>query len=285
METSVLFNKIWVVESLRGSDKKTGKHLFENKLMYLWAQDENLSAELREPKNKEEFLQVLEEIKEDVKNNNSPIIHFECHGDESGFELSNNTRISWNEIRSHLIEINRLCGLNLVITLAVCQGIHLIKSASKPDGAPFSILIGPDQQENSGDLEEAFNAFYSEFFESLDGDKAMEALNSKSGETKKFHFTSAAGIFARAFCSYYKKFCKGSGKKKRADYLVSRLMKSADVKEKGREWARQQVNESLDEGDFGFELLRRRFFFMDQYPENEEKFPLTFDQIIERCES
>jgi len=35
MNSGFSFNKLWVIESLKEQDRKTGKNLYENKLMYL----------------------------------------------------------------------------------------------------------------------------------------------------------------------------------------------------------------------------------------------------------
>lgn len=57
-------------------------------------------------------------------------------------------------------------------------------------------------------------------------------------------------------------------------------MKNPDVKGRGVAWARQQVKKGLASEDQHFDKLRKRFFFIADFPENDTRFSLSKDDIV-----
>lgn len=276
-----VFEKLWVIESLPSGELRTGKNLFDNQLDKAKEVQKNIAIEFSEPITKAEFFDVLEKIRNEAINGIYPMLHFECHGCEDGLETASGELIEWDEIRETLIEINRATQLNLMIIVAACNGAHLIKASIKLDAAPFWAIIGPKVEVTAGHIQDGFGRFYESFFSDFDGDKAIKILN--DGVTnldRYFHFLSAEGLFSRAYRTYYKSHCVGKDKQKRLEKLVTEAMKNPDIKNRGVSWARQQVKQGLACEEQHFEKLRKRFFFIDQFPENEARFSLSRDQII-----
>jgi hypothetical protein len=276
-----VFNKLWVIESLPSGELRTGKNLFDSQLDKAKLAHENLAVEFAAPITKAELFEVLEKIKNETLDGIYPMIHFECHGCEDGLGTASGELVEWDEIREILIEINRKTKLNLMIVIAACNGAHLIKVSTKSDAAPFWAIIGPEVEVTAGHIQDNFGKFYESFFSDLDGDKAISILNEGGAHSDRtYHFLSAAGLFSRAYRTYYKSHCVGEGKKERIEQLVTEAMKNPDVKKHGVAWASQQVKQGLASEDQHFEKLRKRFFFIDQFPENDARFPLTREQII-----
>ncbi|MDD2558794.1 MAG: hypothetical protein PHH87_11010, partial [Desulfuromonas sp.] len=149
------------------------------------------------------------------------------------------------------------------------------------DAAPFWAIIGPEVEVTAGHIQHNFGRFYESFFSDLDGDEAISILNEGVDRPDRtYHFVSAAGLFSRAYRTYYKSHCVGKGKKARVEHLVSEAMKSPEVKTRGVAWARQQVKQGLACEDQHFDKLRKRFFFIDQFPENDARFSLSREQIV-----
>lgn len=149
------------------------------------------------------------------------------------------------------------------------------------DRAPFLTIIGPETEITAGEAQKDFTAFYNSFFQNLDGDTAMNALNGGvERQDRKYHFLSAQRLFSRAYCTYYKSHCIGKGRRERIEALVTEAMKNPDVKRKGITWLRNKIKAGLAVKDEHFEKLKNRYFFCDCFPENVSRFPLNRDEII-----
>ncbi|GAA0231210.1 hypothetical protein [Marinomonas primoryensis] len=276
-----IFNKLWVIESLPSGELRTGKSLFDNQLDKAKQVQQDLLVEFAEPITKSELFDVLEKIRNEALSGIYPMIHFECHGCKEGLGTSSGELVEWDEIREILIEINRATKLNLMIVIAACNGAHLINVSTRLDAAPFWAIIGPEVEVTAGHIQDNFSRFYESFFSDLDGDKAIGMLNEEAEhQDRTYHFLSAAGLFSRAYRAYYKSHCVGKGKKERIERLVSEAMKNPNVKKRGVAWARQQVKKGLASEDQHFDKLRKRFFFIADFPENDARFPLSKDDIV-----
>ena len=282
MSSSNIFTKLWVIESLPDGELKTGKNLVENQLEDTNKAQPNLKVAFEQPVTKSELFEILEKIKNESSSGEYPMIHFECHGCEDGLGVASGELVEWDELREYFIDINRSCQLNLMIVVAACNGAHLIKVSTKLDAAPFWAIIGPEKEVIAGDIQDNFGDFYKTFFNDLDGDKAIEVLNQgKLGRDRKYHFLSAEKLFSRAYLTYYKSHCIGKGKRERIESLTSQAMQNPEVKERGVKWARDQVKKGLCEEDNHFEKLKKRFFFINKYPENANRFKISREDIVD----
>ena len=285
MDGGTLFNKLWVIESLPKGDLKTGTQLVDNQLKKAKTIYPNLEVELITPENKTSFIAALEKIRDETRDNNSyPMIHFECHGYKDGIGAANNELISWDDLRLILLEINQACKMHLVVVLAACNGIYLINVATKLDRAPFWAIIGPEVEVKAGEIQRDFGAYYTKFFESLDADAAVYELNrGVTDSSRQYHFISAAGLFVRAYVSYHNTYCIGKGKRERVESLVTQAMEQPDVRQRGIKWARQYIKNGLKNEEDHFNNLKRKFFFIDQFEENEDRFTIQYDQVLSKC--
>lgn len=282
MKVAGLLNKVIVIESLAEGELKTGTRLFEDQLMHLDSKVENLSAEIFPVEDADAFIRCLRAISERIpKEAIAPIIHLECHGDEGGLMLADGSHLPWNRFRNELIKINFASRLNTLVVVGACDGANLISTATQIDGAPFFGVIGVQEEIKAGDLVRRFRDFYSTFFETKDGDKAMEALNKDIGDSEpRFGFIGARALFEASFRNYYWMYCRGKGKKARVEFLVSRVLQNPEVKSRGIKYARKRVKEELSKPEDDFEFFRKRFFFTDRLPEVLERFPMEFNDVI-----
>jgi len=284
MVSGTSFHKIWVIESLPAGDLKTGRNLVENQLRQAKHRHPDLAVAFTQPDSKEDMLHVLATIRDEARHQGlGPMIHFECHGCHDGLQTANGEFVLWEDLRQLLIEINQACRVNLVIVLAACNGAHLIKVASKLDRAPFWAIIGPDKPVTAGDLERDVGAFYAKFFESLDADESMAVLNqSVTGTDRKYHFLSAVGLFMKAFASYHKHHCVGRGRRLRVERLVSETQQHPEVARRGVAWARKQIKAAIADDEPYFNEKKTAFFFIDQFPENAVRFPVSYQEAVAR---
>lgn len=275
------FNKLWVIESLPSGELRTGKNLFDNQLDKAKQVQQNLVVEFAEPITKAELFGVLDKIRSEAQCGIYPMIHFECHGCEDGLGTASGELVEWEEIREILIDINLCTKLNLMIVIAACNGAHLIKVSTKLDAAPFWAIVGPEEPVTDQHIQRNFGRFYESFFSDLDGDKAIDILNEGVDKQDRiYHFIGVTGLFAKAYRTYYKSHCIGEGKSERVEHLVSEAMKNPEVQKRGETWAREQVEKGLACEHQHFDKLRKRFFFIDQFPENDSRFYLSRKQVV-----
>ena len=277
------FNSIWIVESLRENDSKTGRKLHEFLHDYSLANELDLNLNFVTPNSSDDFLGVLTQIKEAVTNDDSliPLLHIECHGSIDGLWTSSGECVTWEELRSYLVDINFACRNNLIVNVAACNGIYLIHTATKLERAPFWAVIGPDSIVYGVSIEGGFQDFYRTFFETGNANNAIDALNATVDEAD-FQFVSAIRIFTNAYRKYDADHCHGEGLEKRMAYLVEKSMENPDIKAKGREWAYEMAEKYFrEEQDSGFEKIVARFFFLNEFPETRERVTLSREQILQ----
>lgn len=288
MNGEALFNTIWVVESLKEGDLKAGYNLVHDQLVHIPFKNPAINIIYSSANNKEEFIEILNNIHDDVsQNDNYPMIHIDCHGNQEGLEVSSREIITWEELRPIFIKINIACKLNLIILLASCNGAHLIKVVTKLDRAPFWAVIGSENEVTAGSVERNYGEFYRVFAENLDGDAAMKALNQgKKGNEREYHFFSALGLFIKAYSHYHHKYCVGKAKKKRLENLLTKALRDPKVRGKGRviKWVRRTLKDGLGSEEKNFRNYYKNFFMIDLYEENTKRFQLTFKDLLARAE-
>jgi len=275
------FDKIWIIESLGKSDLKSGAMLAADLHTYFSSNSNNLDIEHKSVRTKTDILNLLKEIQLDTKAANCyPVLHFECHGCPEGLITSSNELVTWESLREILIDINIACRLHLLVTLAACNGIHLMKTATKLDRAPFWAIVGSDREITHHEALKGFAAFYYSLLNNSNGDAAIDELNRATENPETiFFFKSSLGLFATAYRKYEEEFCGGQGLQKRLNVLLSEALKSPTVKAKGVNWARRYIKNTI-RSENPFEAQRDRFFMLDLYPENADRFAITRDEIM-----
>ncbi|MBB3169007.1 hypothetical protein [Simiduia aestuariiviva] len=285
MKSRNIFNKLWIIESLSDGELKTGLHLYEGLFPSIKKEQPELIVSLEQPNSKDEFLYCLETIYKDVvENRNYPLIHLECHGCEKGLGLANKEIVEWNEIRDLLIQINFACEVNLLVVVAACKGAYLIHTATQLDRAPFYAIVGSEQEVKAGELQADFTEFYKSFFLSLNGNKAIESLNRQAKKTNRlYHFVGAEVLFLKAFRKYHRDHCIGKAKQSRLEDLVTKAMVMPEVSRNGVNWARNQAKEWFkNEQEPAFERMKARFFWLDEYPHNQERFTVSYVDVLQQ---
>ena len=269
MDTGTLFNKVWVIESLRKGDRETGKSLYNDVLLPITLREKDLKVEIACPTDKESFFNVLSDVEREAKAGIYPIIHLECHGSKEGLQLTNFDIVSWSELRDALIRINIASQLNTIIVVAACNGIYLINVSTRLDRAPFWAVIGPVDEIADLELKRDFAAFYETFFQKLSGDAAINALNKGvSVPDRIYNFRSSPGLFKRAYVNYHQTQCVGKGKKIRLEALVTEAMKNPATRTKGVNWTRNSIKAELSKELKHFMKVKNRFFMIDMFPKN-----------------
>lgn len=138
-----------------------------------------------EPQNDEELIKAFDEIIKDVKANNiAPMLHIDGHGCCDYIQLNQNAIVKWNVWAQQFERLNKASSGNLIITLSVCYGLSVMNSCNKLKENPFKFLIGTEGDALGRNAYWRILAFYREWLNSHDPDKAWEAFENEPTKVK-----------------------------------------------------------------------------------------------------
>jgi len=283
-EQAQTFNKIYVVDSLRDTELQTAAALFHDNIQWR-TKHLGLDSSYTSVSTRQDFSVFWETVRNEVLNRQIlPIIHLEAHGDENGLALRSGEQVKWEDLIENLCVINRGCGNNLLLTLAVCKGVHLMKIIVQTitGRTPFWAIIGPTDTVKAGDISKAFNEFYGELLSSLDGTKALNKLNDAlPPDATKYRFVYCEALFRMAFKGYLNTQCSGKTKRERVERLLTEIKTKkklpapiGEIRHDFKEKLRKENQRPI------FEKYRRRFFMIDDFPENDKRFPVRFEEFL-----
>jgi hypothetical protein len=249
------FNKIYVIESLKSTDKKTGKQLYDDLLSRKVYSIPELECEYIYVNSKNEFTDAMEKIKNETQNNGKyPYIHFEIHGytrkiknfrngySQMGLAIINSKDdsgecLNWKELSGYLREINILTKNNLVISLAVCFGADIFGAIDCTKEAPFWGYVGCWYElKNEQLIYEAFYNYFDTLLQKTDFHKAVEELNKvilnynneNNCQLKGYIFRNAEEVFEQVWndveCKYSKNYTQGLLTNKKTAFKKKFLM-------------------------------------------------------------
>lgn len=283
MRAESKFNKIYVIESLGPKDLHAASRLYNDIIKWETQKLKGLYCEFFHIQNSSELHSLFIEIAEETKRNRKyPILHMDFHGSKKGFSLGSGKIMEWEELFFHFREINIACRNNLLITLAACYGVYLTKIVKPTEPVPFWGLIAPNKDIRQGDIDVDFKNFYEELLTSLNGDKALEKLIlAKHTAAQRYSFHNCINLYRIAYSNYHRRFCTGKNVKKRIEDLITRArstpslirMPIGDVRKKVKYEIRKNEREHFDK-------CRKVFFMIDIYPENDARFKLMFEDVI-----
>ena len=278
---SFFFNKLYVIESLRPEDRKTGKELYEDLLRYQELRFPELKVEYRSVAGKNEWDALMNEIAIDCEQNGSqPILHLEIHGSETkeGLVLENGEYLAYESIRPQIVRINVASRCNLFITLAVCKGLLMIKLNRLTEPMPFCGLLGAYDTILEDDLVIRFNEFYEELFDSFELAKAYKRLSSVNPEMPhSYNFVHADELFCKVYQRYIEQECKEKAVRKRALQAAHEAGHILPDRKARRKHQRAYLAEEKRTRSMFFHRYVRVFFMLDRFPENKERFDVPVD--------
>lgn len=270
------FNKIYVIESL-GSNEKTGQELYNSVIR--WFEDHRgIRTEFNQVENKEELISVLEQIASDCNSNElNPLIHLEIHGlnDKSGLALVEDS-ISWGELAFYLRKINKASNWNLNLTMAVFYGNYFLGSLSPTEPSPVAGFVGSFEEIFEHDFVPRFDEFYTKLRETLNLDEAIRAMMNQNQQFENgFAYIDARRIFTDVYNSYLQEQFSD-------EVLWERFVRACNEKSISAEIEMFQpfVELCLGSRERIFNRHKNTFFMIDEFPENEGRFPISLNEVI-----
>lgn len=279
------FNRIYIIESLRGSDRKTGTELYEDLLRWKQITHPDFEAVLKTPITRDEFISLFDSILDDcVKNGIAPIIHFEIHGssDHSGLLLTSGEFISWDILCQKLRPINHQLKNELFLTMGVCHGCYFMEKENVDKPAVFQGIIASFDELYDFSIYIQFYAFYEELFTSFDINLAYKKLiNANPDASINYACYSAELIFAMVQTDYDEKQCTEEAFKQRAlDEIKAGNLPFINRQDK-RSKIRCFIKSGLKTKEQCFKKAYKTFFMLDDYPELETdiSFPCSISKM------
>jgi hypothetical protein len=281
------FGKIEIIEWLRPGEMKTGRELFDEvEPMCIWSVPAT-SAQYRQVSTRAEFLAALREIESEfVATGMLPLLHIETHGSVGRIGVTEHESISFPELMEELIPLNRMSRLHLTVVLAACEGIWGMTMLQPARGAAaFRALIGPELEILPDRLAKGCQAFYRGLLSGAqDGNQAFQAMNDAVDTTKAtFLAVSAEGAFRTIFRGYLQGLCSVDEIERRVDAIETTSLQRRreeglpDMPSANKRRARRRLRDSILDHRRHFQRMRRDFFFIDQFPENDQRFDVAFE--------
>jgi hypothetical protein len=279
--TELRFNAIYVIESLPPGDQKTGEELYDSIIFPRTRDLEGCYTQYLKVSDEGELRAALRQIATTCRDaNHLPFVHLEAHGGDGGIDLSSGDVVPWTALIGALTAINEACRMNLLVMAVACKGWSLTYSLMPSDRAPLFMLIGPPENASPDALLNATRKFYGALVEHLDLNEALEAMNDHL-PFKQWTIRPATAeiLFCRVFRMYVNEVGVGEKLQARENELVARIARRRSLDVLQTADVRAEVRADLSDHRSAYERLRKTFLMLDMYPENEERFGLTY----ERC--
>jgi hypothetical protein len=277
------FDSIVVIESLPTSKMPTSEWLFESYLQPIANKDGHLKVELFQAATKTQLMEFLERVyRQYAQRGHSPILHLEAHGDDAGMELASGEHVAWERIREPLTAINEMVGVNLLVVSTLCNGgwMSTLLNPAKP--APAWGVIGPLETVYAGPLREAMAAFYSVLISTKNARTAMNAMNEyvKVGEWT-YRLETAELMLFRSYTELLERHSSDEQMQDEENQIVEEVVRRRGYDINIAIEARTLARETARDHRKYFEFFRRSFFMLDRFPENADRFKLTFDECLQ----
>ena len=182
--------KVYIIESLKDCDIRTGENLKDN-LRQIWYDQSFLSDFdcLYIPvENESDLVCALSSIEKEVKENDKfPILQLECHGsdDKLGIALKSNDLIKWKSLFEFLRPINIAASNFLLVNLSMCNGDAVIRYIDPTKRAPFRAVTCSSGKVLPNFLENAWHRFYCYLVNSFQEDYGL-SKNAKNSNVLYF---------------------------------------------------------------------------------------------------
>ena len=284
------FNKLFIIQSLVDSDRKTGNEL-EN-IINDWAKVNQtpIQAVLFNVETKEEWETTWNGIYTSIRDcANIPIIHLVMHGNENYVGIKKGYRglIPLRELFDKVRKANELSRNNIFLSMAVCKGLNVIRSLSVSKHMPFCGLLASEDSLLNDETLANYTLFYKSFFTKLNIDEAKAELQANGIHPELYKLSKPEEIFMNAMCGYLESQSKDDKIEERAKTIAN--MGNLNISD-GQEWrvfvetVRKLVKE---EDEKHYQLYVSTFFMFDLYPEIEDRFqvPKTLAEFKEMAKN
>lgn len=277
IESTTEFNAVYVIESLRETETRTGRNLYEGVLTEHAAKSEWLEVDYRAARNRRSFFDALDWVLDRVRSDRLPILHIESHGNSRGIRLADDDLVQWREIREVLTKINRATKCRLLVVMAMCKGAYLAKELVPPNPAPAWAVIGARVDVDDLPMEEGMWLQYDALLSGKGGNTSLAALNTVQADpAQRYSILSAEEMFHDVLWNFFRNRTQQIVKEHEELIVADVAQRWGDVPfapEKAREIAARRLSDER----YWYQCFRQQFLMLDEFPENSARFVLSFD--------
>lgn len=280
MSLSAHFSKIIVIQSIPRNELRTGTKLHEDlETLDVWY-ERGLKPELKNATTRNDLLELLSELTDKARlEGDWPVLHFESHGNQQGLGLASGEFISWDELKKPLADLNIQTRNNLLVVLAACYGAYLMTTLVPTDRAPCWGLVGPNEAMYPDVLLKSFLEFYAELLATGNGTASLKRLNTAvRGGKLTYTFSQCEFMFKLVYHKYLQNYFSPRVLKKRALDLYHEAARRGAAPAGGPGEIKKKLLRTREEY---FPRHREKFFMMDLYPENHNRFRVTYQDVLD----
>lgn len=268
-------HKFVIFDLVPDSEMQTGRSIEENLNDFINAESSDLSCDRYRCENKEDYIAVIDRIKNDLTSNGIiSYIHIEGHGSKDNLFFPDGRFISWSDVFQNFREINILSKNNLFFSSGACESAYAYKSASISKACPVFGFLAPEKEVKAGSVSDGFIAFYKSLIKS---DSLNEAFNAFANATdgKNYALIFSPHIFEKSAFIYLTQECMGQGRQKRLENVVSQAIAETGLPVN---MARKQLKKELSKSQApALKRFHQKFMMCDVFPENRKRF--IFDAV------
>jgi hypothetical protein len=245
-----------LVESLPKGETKTGQRLRDDLELIAISLGDRFAVRYATVQSADELESLLRDAESWVVDSGGIglCLHIECHGGRDGIQLADGSLMSWDRLRPLLANLHLASRMNLIFWLAACYGGYSVLACRYQETAPFTVIVGPGNEIDPYKLLAFASSFYTELFRTRDVTEALTIAGAVRPDISYINY-SAVGAFRAALAARI----RGSPPEARLHIRA--------------------VEEPL------FDQYRRRFFALDQFPENADRFAVSYAQVLAEVEA
>lgn len=216
------FNRVVIIQSLEKHEVQTGTTISDYIRAQLQEAQKDLPVECLNCESSVEFLGILEELtKRSTLHGDIPILHVECHGDEiEGVEFANGSMLSWQDLSSALVKLNKATQFNLMAIFSACYGGHFLGQMGAINPSPCWCMVAPSEVVDSAEIMAGFRLFYRIFFLESDAGRAVHELSKNQLSAGRWFGQPAEPWFEVVVGNYITTHCTPKLIKSRAKELA-----------------------------------------------------------------
>ena len=190
--------KLYIIESLREGDEKTGKKIADIfsslvKTYYFSC----FSASSLET--------TFHEIENTVTAGDQVILSLEAHGDTNGMQLSDMNVVAWNEVAVFLRSINAKTEMGLTVLASTCFGQYLDYSITIKNRAPFYESYGPNKKMEDDCILRYNTAIIRDFIKDGNLSQTIQWENTEPNKEGSVYVAcNCVDLYKSAIVKYYK---------------------------------------------------------------------------------
>lgn len=212
-----------------------------------------------------------------------PIVHLVMHGNADcvGIKKGQAGIVLLPDLFEKVRTANELSKNNIFLSMAVCEGLNVIRNISISQHMPFCGILASESCLMNGEALENCTLFYETLFETLNVDDAEDVLRANGMNEKDYSLCKPEEVFMNAMIGYLENESRDDKIEERAKKIASMgnidihdpLVK-AEFVEKVRELVKKEDAK-------GYVRFVEKFFMLDLYPEIAVRFsiPKTLDEF------